>query len=135
MSRSRMIPVVFAGLLTLFCTPVTFAQQATPSAKRTVLEKHDLSVPGREGVLVQTVLEPGAKEPKHTHPGDIFAYVQEGTITLTQDGQPTVRKKAGEVFFVPAGAVHGASNEGTTPAKLLVTFFVEKGKPLTTPVQ
>jgi hypothetical protein len=31
--------------------------------------------------------------------------------------------------------VHAASNEGTTTVKLLVTFFVEKGKPLTSPVQ
>jgi quercetin dioxygenase-like cupin family protein len=39
------------------------------------------------------------------------------------------------VFSVPAGRVHSAANEGTTPMKLLVSFIVEKGKPLTSPVQ
>jgi hypothetical protein len=28
-----------------------------------------------------------------------------------------------------------SANQGAAPVKLLVTFFVEKGKPLTTPVQ
>ena len=136
MSRLRIIPavagMVLAGWLTLFSTSAGYAQQG---ARRTVLEKQDLSVPGYEGVLVRTELAPGAQEPKHTHPGDFFAYVQEGTITLFQDGRPTVHLKAGDVFFVPAGRVHAASNEGTTTVKLLVTFFVEKGKPLTSRVQ
>jgi quercetin dioxygenase-like cupin family protein len=110
-------------------------QQKAPGAKRTVLEKHDLSVPGYEGVLVRTELAPGAREAKHTHPGDFMAYVVEGTITLNQEGQPTVQRSAGEVFFVPAGRVHSASNDGTTPVKLLVSFFVEKGKPLAAPVK
>jgi len=136
MHRSKMIlvatAVVFAGFLTLF--PAS-AQQSTPGATRTVLEKHDLSVTGREGVLVRTELAPGAREPKHTHPGDFFGYVMEGSPTLFQEGKPDIRLGPGESFFVPAGTVHGAANEGTTPVKLLVTFFVEKGKPLTTPVQ
>jgi quercetin dioxygenase-like cupin family protein len=127
--------MLFMGFVTLLAICDASAQQATPGAKRTVLDRHDLSVPGREGVLVQTELEPGAKEPKHTHPGDFFAYVLEGNITLFQEGEPTLQKKAGESFFVPAGRVHAASNEGTTKVKLLVAFFVEKGKPLTTPVK
>lgn len=140
--RSRILltaaAVVFAGFFTLVWDAMATkgnAQQSTPGAQRTVLEKHDLSVPGREGVLVRTELPPGAREPMHTHPGDFFAYVLEGRITLMQEGQPNRQVNAGDVFFVPAGQVHGAANEGTTPAKLLVTFFVEKGKPLTTPVQ
>jgi quercetin dioxygenase-like cupin family protein len=125
----------FLWLSATFFAPSGYAQQATPGATRTVLEKHDLSVAGREGVLVRTELAPGAHEPMHTHPGDFFAYVLEGTVTLKQQGQPDVQRTAGEVFFVPEGKIHGAANEGTTPVKLLVTFFVEKGKPLTTPVQ
>ena len=135
MKRSRIIAVVFAGLLALGSAPLACAQQVAPGAKRTVLDRQDLSVPGREGVLVRTELPPGAQEPKRTHPGDFFAYVLEGTVTLYQEGQLTAHLKAGDFFFVPAGRVHAASNEGTTTVKLLVTFFVEKGKPLTSPVQ
>ena len=141
MNRLKLLPVVIvlgiAALLTLAVRPRAYAQQpaSDTGAKRTVLERHDLSVPGHEGVLVQTELAPGAKEPRHTHPGDIFGYVMEGTITLVADGQPTRTAKAGEVFFVPAGQIHAGQNNGTTPVKLLVSFFVEKGKPLTSPVE
>ena len=111
------------------------AAQAQQGAQRTVLERYDLSVPGHEGLLVETVLPPGAKEPRHTHPGDIFVYVMEGNITLHADGKPDQTLKTGEVFFVPAGQIHAADNPSAVPVKLLVTFFVEKGKPLTTHVQ
>lgn len=131
----RLRLVIFVGLATWLAISVQPVAHAQQGATRTVLERHDLSVPGREGVLVQTVLPPGAKEPRHTHPGDFLAYVQEGTITLIVDGQPTTTAKAGDVFFVPAGQIHAGQNNGTTPVKLLVSFFVEKGKPLTSPVE
>ena len=85
--------------------------------------------------MAQTEFPPGAHEPKHTHPGDIFGYVQAGTLSLFREGQPAETVSEGEVFFIPAGSVHAASNEGATPVKLLVTFFVEKDKALATPVK
>jgi quercetin dioxygenase-like cupin family protein len=127
--------LVCAACFVLLACVNLFTQQSPLNASRKILDRHDLSVPGREGVLVQTQLDPGAREPSHTHPGDIFAYVLEGDVTLFQEGQPTKHLTVGESFFVPQGAVHGAANEGTAPVKLLVTFFVEKGKPLTTSVK
>ncbi len=121
-----------AAFLVMLSASMTHAHQG---AIRKVLAQHELSVPGREGVMAQTEFPPGAEEPRHTHPGDIFAYVQEGVMTLYQDGEPTVQVKAGEVFFIPAGRVHAASNDGAIAVKLLVTFFVEKGKALSNPVQ
>jgi len=138
MSLSRTIATMAAPLfavLVIFTAPMAHAQQSAPGAQRTVLQKQDLSVPGSEGLLVQTELAPGASEPKHTHPGDFFGYVLEGTVSIFQEGQPDLHLSPGASFFVPAGKVHGAANEGTAPVKLLVSFFVQKGKPLTTPVQ
>ncbi len=138
MNRAKLIAVAAAVIITsflvLFYAGGVPAQQ--PGAKRTTLTKQDLTgIPGREGVLGLTELAPGAKEPRHTHPGDLFAYVQEGTITLSMEGKPTATVKQGEAFFVPAGTIHSGENLGQTPVKLVVTFVVEKGKPLTTPVQ
>jgi len=71
------VTVVLVALLALSYAGGVSAQQAT-GAKRTVLTQMDLSgIPGHEGVMVVTELAPGAKEPRHTHPGDIFAFVQE----------------------------------------------------------
>jgi len=107
-----------------------------PGAKRNIIMKQDLSnFPAHEGVVAQVELAPGAQEPKHTHPGDIFGYVQEGTLSLSIEGKGTASVKPGEVFFVPAGKLHWGKNEGTTPIKILATFVVEKGKPLTSYAQ
>jgi quercetin dioxygenase-like cupin family protein len=42
---------------------------------------------------------------------------------------------AGEVLFVPAGAIHAAKNVGGSNAAELATYVVEKGKPLVVPVK
>jgi quercetin dioxygenase-like cupin family protein len=46
---------------------VAGAQQ--PGTKRTVLQRHDLSAPGREVVQVRVDFDPGYVAPMHTHPG------------------------------------------------------------------
>jgi len=42
---------------------------------------------------------------------------------------------AGEVLFIPAGAVHAAKNVGSGNAAELATYIVEKGKPRLTLVK
>ena len=42
--------------------------------------------------------------------------------------------KAGDVLFIPAGAIHAARNVGTGNGAELATYIVEKGKPLVTEV-
>jgi len=133
MNRWKLVSVIVAIVVATFL-PLSFAQQG--GAKRNILMRQDLSnFPGHEGVVAQVEFAPGAREPKHTHPGDIFGYVQEGALTLSVEGRPTTTVKAGEVFFVPAGTVHWGENTGTGPIKVIATFVVEKGKPLTSPVE
>jgi len=138
MKRSKLIPVmvavVFATFLALSSVLTLHAQQIG-EIKRNVLTKQDLSIPGYEGRLVQVELAPGAREAKHTHPGELFVYVQEGTITQNLEGTPTVTVKAGGVYFVPAGKVHWAECAAKTPCKVLSIFVVDKSKPLTSPAK
>jgi len=95
----------------------------------------DMGIPGHEGVMARVELPPGAAEGPHTHFAEVFAFVEEGEITLENEGHPTVTLKAGDVFHIAQGAVHQAINHGTTTAKLAAVFVAEKGKPLTTPVK
>jgi len=106
-----------------------------PGFKRTELQKHDISYAGHEAVMTKGDFNPGAAVPKHTHPGEEVAYILEGQVTIEVEGKPPAILKAGDVFFIPAGTVHTAKNSGTTPAKVLSTYIVEKGKPLATPVK
>jgi quercetin dioxygenase-like cupin family protein len=108
------------------------AQQ--PTFKRTVLQQGDLSVPGREAVTAVAELNPGGGSPgRHTHPGEEIGYVLEGTVVVEQAGKPAVTLNAGQTFLITAGAIHNATNNGSTTARVLATYIVEKGKPLATP--
>ena len=98
---------------------------------RTDLQRHDLSIPGREVWQLRVEFAPGASFPRHRHPGEEIIYVLEGTIEYDVDGKPPLTLKTGDVLFVPHGVVHAAKNVGTTPASELGTYVVEKGKPLT----
>ncbi len=104
------------------------AQQ--PGIKRTDLQRHDLSVPGREVIQVLVEFAPGVSFPKHSHPGEEIVYVVEGSLEYQLNGKPPVTLKAGEVLFIPDGGVHAVRNVGSGSAAELATYIVEKGKPL-----
>lgn len=110
------------------------AQQAAPTVKRTVLLKQDMTIPGREAVMASVELPPGATEGRHTHPAEVYVFVQEGTISLEREGKPTESLKAGDFFYIAPGQIHNGTNKGTVTARLSAVFVTEKGKPLTTQV-
>ena len=116
--------LIVAGVLTLHET------QAQQGVKRTDLQQHDLSVPGREVIQVRVDIAPGAAFPRHSHPGEEIIYVIEGTLEYQVEGRPPVTLKAGDVLFIPYGTVHSARNPGSVNAAELATYVVEKGKPL-----
>jgi quercetin dioxygenase-like cupin family protein len=75
----------------------------------------------------------GGVSARHSHPGEDFGYVIEGTIVLSVDGYPPVTVKAGETFFTPRGHVHNARNIGKTTARAVDTYIIDKGKPAVIP--
>ena len=124
-------------VVSLFClalaAPLLSDAQQPGGLKRTILQRADLSVPGREVIMALAELPVGAVAGRHTHFGEEISYVLEGTTLLLIDGQPPREVKAGESFVVPAGMVHDAKVVGDKPGKVLATYIVEKGKPLATP--
>ena len=111
------------------------AQAQQTGSKRTDLQRHDLSAPGREVIQVRVEFDPGYVSPRHTHPGEEIIYVLEGTLEYQIGGKPPVTVKPGDVLFVPAGTVHAARNVGSGTGAELATYVVEKGKPLITLVK
>jgi quercetin dioxygenase-like cupin family protein len=107
---------------------VARAQQS--GIKRTDLQQHDLSIPGREVVQVRVDFSPGVAFGRHSHPGEEIVYVVEGSLEYEVDGKPPVTLKAGGVLFIPAGTIHSAKNVGSGNSAELATYLVEKGKPL-----
>ena len=130
--RMQIIRVAMLVLATTLASHVAYAQSQQakqPGARRTELQRHDLSTPGREVIQVRVDIDPGYFFPGHTHPGEEIIYVIEGTWEYEIAGK-TVRAKAGDVLFIPAGVVHAARNVGTGNGGELATYVVEKGKPL-----
>jgi len=110
------------------------AQTAPPrpaGSTRTDLQRHDLSIAGREVLQARVDLDPGVAFPAHKHPGEEIIYVLAGTFEYEVEGKPPVTLKAGGVLFIPAGTVHAARNVGKDKASELATYILEKGKPLT----
>ena len=111
--------------------PAAGAAPAAPAGfKRTELGRHDISKPNHEVVTARADFQPGAQVPRHTHPGEEVVYVLDGLIEYQVEGKQPTTLKAGDVLFIPAGAIHAAKNVGKGNAAELATYIVEKGKPL-----
>jgi len=132
MKKTRIIAIAVLLVGSGLALCVVRAQQA--GTKRTDLQRHDLSAPGREVVQVRVDFDPGYVSPLHTHPGEEIIYVLEGTLEYEIGGKMS-RVKPGDVLFVPAGTPHLARNVGSDNGAELATYVVEKGKPLLTVVK
>lgn len=85
-------------------------------------------VDGTEVIVSRVTLPPHTALPRHWHPGEEFAYVIEGSVTLWQEGKEDVTHAAGAVAKVPLKQVHTAitTDEGAT---ILVFRVHEQGEP------
>ncbi|MGY0004234.1 cupin domain-containing protein [Micromonospora sp. I033] len=105
-----------------------------PTVRRTELQRHPASVPGR--LIVQTLFEipVGLASGRHKHPGEEVGFLLAGVVALEFDDRPTLTIHAGEPFLIPAGVVHNARNiTNDVTTRMLSTYFVDEKQPLVTP--
>lgn len=107
------------------------AQAQAGGVTRKTLSTIDYPGDGKVSILMTLEAPAGAVIPRHTHPGIESSVVMEGELELEVQGQPTKRYAAGEGFQVPPGVPHGGRT--ITPARLAITYVVEKDKPLASP--
>lgn len=113
--------------------PAAVMIAAPEGVTRTDLQRHDLSIAGRETVQARIDIAPGAVAPWHRHPGEEIIYIIEGTLEYQLEGQAPITVKTGDVLFVPAGIAHMARNRTTVNGAELATYIVEKCRPLLVP--
>jgi quercetin dioxygenase-like cupin family protein len=124
------------GLLTLStaCAPVRppAAGPATRSSVSTLLTEALPAGVGSEGRLLTVDIPPGGSTPPHRHDGAIFAYVAAGTVVSALDDGEERRFETGQAWYERPGQVHRVSRNGsaTEPARLVVFFLTEPGKPV-----
>lgn len=128
MKTNKIYAMMIVGLIALFA-PLN-AQAQKSGVKRTDLQKHDLSIPGKEMVQARIDFDAHTSFGKHAHPGEEVIYVLEGVLEYQIEDETPVTLKAGEVLFIPAGKFHSANNHTNAKATELATYIVEKGQPI-----
>ena len=88
-----------------------------------------------EMISVIGTIEPGGRTPLHEHPVPTYVYVLEGELELQSQGGQPHRYKAGEAYIEALNHKHQLFNKGSVPAKVLVVFVGEEGKPTTIAAQ
>jgi quercetin dioxygenase-like cupin family protein len=113
------------------------AQGAPPPAAsgvtRKLLSQLDGPMPGYTTLLMEVTVEAGVSVPRHTHPGIESAFIMEGGFELPIKGQETRMVKAGDAIQIPPETPHAGGKPGSATTKILITYVVEKGKPLVSP--
>jgi quercetin dioxygenase-like cupin family protein len=132
--------ITIALLAGFAVTGAALAQQQStpvqpPPVKRTIVSK--IEVPGSNYEVVTALLEiaPGFKAGRHFHPGIVNGYVTDGELWIAIDGQPEKTITAGQSGLIPDKAIHNEGATGSTTAKAIVTYVVEKGQPMVQPVK
>ena len=90
-------------------------------------------LPTRPGVPELTVLEvnlaPGARTGWHLHPVPVFAFVQEGDLTVELADGTLKTYAPGQALAEALEATHEGRNLGKTPVKLVVFYHGTQGVP------
>lgn len=118
------------------------AQNSAPSAAgsmhsivKPILTQALPEKPGTEARMLTVEYPPGVVSPPHRHPGMVFVYVLEGAVECALDDGPVVRYEKGQAWYERPNQLHRVAKNGsqTEPAKLVVFFLTEPGKPVLEP--
>lgn len=131
MKRTVLAVLTFATLA--WVAPDAFAdlshKRSTSRPKLDNLMRSQLGrVANTEVIVSRVTLPPNAVLPTHGHPGEEFAYVIAGSVTLRQKGKKDIAGRTGDVVKVPLEQVHSAI-AGERGATILVFRVHESGKP------
>jgi len=91
----------------------------------------DIRYPSAHPQITMLLLEigPGGQTGRHMHPVPSANYVLEGEVTIELEGHKQMTYRAGQAFVGAVQTWHNAFNRGTIPAKVLVVFVGQRGKP------
>ena len=141
----RRIVFVLVAVVTLFevvaYTSPVFGQAnkarddlAGKLARREV-QRSPLSIPSREMVQVETLIPAGVESGWHVHPGEEVGYIIAGQVEMRVQGRATVVLRAGEGFLIPPRTPHNARDIGPETGRMLSTYIVQTGQPISTFVE
>jgi len=99
-----------------------------PVGSNTILRADLEQSEALEVIISDVVIPPGAQVPRHTHPGEEFVYVIEGSATHIEEGLPDIELIAGDSHVIRAGRAHEPVG-GPQGARAIVFRVHVKGEP------
>ena len=127
------LPRLVLALLACLTSGNLLAQEA----KVTELFSKELTLPGKEGLMISVEYPPGSVDPIHRHNAHAFVYVLEGTIVMQVKGGKEMTLTPGQTFYEGPDDVHvvGRNASKAKPAKFVVFLVKDKGAPVLVPVK
>ncbi len=89
----------------------------------------------KDVVTIEVEFAPGSTTGRHIHPGDEFAALLEGRLEVRTEGEEPRQVRGGEGYHNRRDVVHETVNVGDTPARMITTFVIDRGKPISIPVK
>lgn len=137
MDRTRMKRVVAVLAAIVLLAGATSPTRADDAEKAPMLENLLMTelegAPGTEVIVSRVEIPANMSLPKHWHPGEEFAYVLEGSVTLWQEGKADTTLVQGQTGMIPLKQIHTAKT-GDRGVTLLVFRVHAKGQPERVPV-
>ena len=124
----RVFRLSLAVLAALAAASVAVSYAAAPAPTIVGTAKFPINVKAGDYDLINQVIDlpPGGTVPKHKHGGPVVVQVLVGTLTVTDaNGDKTV--SSGQMFTENPGAVHWATNKGSVPVRVSVSYLIPKG--------
>ncbi|MCH9045582.1 MAG: cupin domain-containing protein [SAR324 cluster bacterium] len=125
--------LVLAGALSLgtaFSQDAQAAEYKPKAVVKSLVEVPLAGVDGKTVIIKHFTLPAGFVGGKHFHPGPVFVYVLEGTLTVETDSG-TLKVSAGEVYQeIPRMVMRATNISASEPVKIVVFQVGETGKPM-----
>ncbi|CAA7627752.1 conserved exported hypothetical protein [Candidatus Terasakiella magnetica] len=131
--------LIRAALLTAMAMTFTlaapaWAQNAYPtvdilSTGKTIADediKYPTTGPAHITASIVTIM-PGAETILHQHGTPMFAYIQEGVVTVDYGTKGKQTYKPGDAFMEAMAVTHRGMNLGTVPVKILAVYMGAAG--------
>lgn len=99
---------------------------------RREVQRAPLAIADHEVVQVLTEIPAGVASGWHVHPGEEVGYILTGDVEMMIQGRPVVVLHAGDGFIIPPDTPHNARDLGPQTGRMLSTYIVKSGQPLST---
>jgi len=138
------VKVYFLTFLILICAAINAQAAEYEGVMATQIKKSTTASDGQKLNYLQTdspevtvlivEIPVGGETGWHIHPVPVYGYMLSGAITVEMENKEKYDFREGDALLEVVNTPHNGKNMGSIPAKLLVFYTGEQGKPNTVKV-